>query len=94
MKNRNQGQYVRNMAYAAVAGQAGCVSVPIIFGALFCGLWLDSTLDTKPAFTLILLVLSVPVSLVLMLQMVLRSVNQITPPPAVSTKYQIKDDDE
>ncbi|MCL4876923.1 MAG: AtpZ/AtpI family protein [Anaerolineae bacterium] len=70
------------------------MSVPIIFGALFCGLWLDSTLDTKPAFTLILLVLSAPVSLVLMLQMVLRSVNQITPPPAVSTKHQIKDDDE
>ena len=74
---------LRNFAFAAAAAQGGCSSVIVIFGALLAGLWLDSKLGTKPAFTLGLIVLSVPVSLIVMFALVLaatRNVSQPDPP--------------
>lgn len=80
MTKRDPATYFRNMTYAAMAGQSGCVSVILILGSLFLGLWLDSVLDTRPAFTLVLILLSIPLSLVTMVYMVLGATNRITPP--------------
>jgi hypothetical protein len=73
---------LRNLALAAVAGQAGCSTVVIVFLALFGGLLIDSRLHTRPAFTLGLVLLSIPVSLYIMVRMVLSTISQITPPAA------------
>jgi hypothetical protein len=66
--------YARNMALASVAGQAGCLSVLIIFMALFAGMFLDSRLNTHPVLTIGLVLLSVPVSLYAMIRLMLSSV--------------------
>lgn len=66
--------YARNLALASVAGQAGCLTVIIVFVALFGGMFLDSRLDTHPVFTIGLVLLSVPVSLYAMIRLMLSSV--------------------
>ncbi len=80
MNSRDPGEYFRNVSAAVVAGQSGCMTVIIVFVALFAGLWLDATLGTRPAFTLVLTLLSIPVSLVVMVYTVLDMTSRMTPP--------------
>lgn len=60
-------QYWQNMTLAVVAGQVGCLTLVIVLAAVFFGLWLDSRMGTRPAFTIFLILASIPVSLVVML---------------------------
>lgn len=60
-------QYWLNLTLAGAAGQVGCVTLVIILAAVLGGLWLDAHFGTRPAFTLGLLVISIPVSLIAML---------------------------
>lgn len=71
----------QNLSYAALGGQAGCVTLVIVIAALFLGLWLDSLVGQRGPFTIGLLVLSMPVSLYLMLRIALGAVSRIKPPP-------------
>jgi hypothetical protein len=64
--DRDRSLRVFNLTLAAVAGQAGCLTLVVIFAALFLGLWLDNRFDTRPLLTVVLMVASVPVTLVLM----------------------------
>ncbi|MCK4898704.1 MAG: AtpZ/AtpI family protein [Anaerolineales bacterium] len=63
---KNRAQYAFNLTLAVVAGQVGCLTLLIVVGALFGGLWLDSRFQTKPMITVGLMVLSVPITLVVM----------------------------
>lgn len=82
MGRNPQGQYRRNMALAAVAGQAGCSSVGMIFLALFLGLFLDAQFNTHPVLTIGLVLVAIPVSLYVMVRLLLSSVGAIqTAPP-------------
>ena len=69
----DKSQYAFNITLAAVAGQVGCLTILIVFVALFGGLWLDNNFDTKPMFTVGLMVISVPITLVLMFWVVRRA---------------------
>lgn len=71
---------LQNLSYAALAGQAGCVTLLIVFGALLLGLWLDAQLGQRGPCVFGLLIVSVPVSLWLMLRIALGAVNRIQPP--------------
>ncbi len=83
MSQRFNPDYMRNLALATVAGQAGCSTLVLIFLALFGGLYLDAHLDTHPVFTIGLVLVSIPVSLYAMVRMVLTAVSHInTSPPA------------
>jgi len=62
---------------SGLAGQIGCVTVLILGAALAGGLWLDQQLNTKPVFTILLLLVSFPVSLALTLRIALSAVRQI-----------------
>lgn len=70
-KNMNQNdsgknsQIVNQLSFtlALVIGQAGCLTLVIVILAVLAGLWLDEALGTKPTFTLILILGSIPVSL-------------------------------
>lgn len=85
MSQNRSSEYARNLALAAVAGQAGCLSVVVIFLALFAGLFLDARLDTHPVFTIGLVLVSVPLSLYAMIRLMLSSVGAIKlAPPAGS----------
>jgi len=74
---KNKRQYAVNMTLAGVAGQVGCLTLVIIFVALFAGLGLDKLLNTKPVFTLILLIGSVPLTLILMFRIVKAATDRI-----------------
>jgi len=68
-----------NLTMAAVASQVGCLTLVIIFGALIAGLWLDRSFETKPLFTIIFMVASMPVTLFVMIRVVKAATNRIKP---------------
>jgi hypothetical protein len=72
-------QRIKNLGLAALAAQAGCVTIGIIFLALILGLWLDSQLEQNGLCTFGVLVLSIPFSLYLMLRIALGAINRIQP---------------
>jgi hypothetical protein len=76
-KDRLQQAY--NLTLASVAGQVGCLTLIIIIAALFAGMWLDKTFNSKPIFTLVLMIASVPVTLVLMFKVVTAATKRIKP---------------
>ncbi len=79
---------VKNLALAAVAALAGFASVTITVLALLAGLWLDARYQREGTFTVILLVASVPLSLVTMLMITLGAVRRIIPQPPQRHKQQ------
>ncbi len=62
---------------SGIAWQIGCVTVAILVVALFAGIWLDQQLNTRPLLTVILLLISLPLSLVLTLRIALSAARQI-----------------
>lgn len=76
---KKDGRYAWNLTIVGVFGQVGFLTLFIIAVALFGGLWLDRMFDTKPTFTILLLVASVPVSLVLMYKVVMWATSRIKP---------------
>jgi F0F1-type ATP synthase assembly protein I len=65
-----RSDYAFNMTLAAVAGQVGCLTLVIVIAALFGGLWLDSRMGTRPMFTVGLMIISIPVTLIVMVWIV------------------------
>ncbi len=59
-------QYLLNMTLAVVAGQVGCLTLLIVLASVFAGLWLDNHFQTRPILTLALVLVSIPISLVIM----------------------------
>jgi ABC-type transport system involved in cytochrome c biogenesis permease subunit len=78
-EGKDRLQYALNLTLSSIAGQVGCLTLVIIFVALFAGLWLDRYFDTRPIFTIILLLSSVPVTLFLMFRLVKAATNRIKP---------------
>jgi MFS family permease len=78
--------------FAALGGQIGCLTLLIVLGSVFGGLWLDRVLGTKPAFTIILLLGSAPIALVLTFWMAMRSVKDLQPP--VKTKSSVREEED
>jgi hypothetical protein len=63
---KDRARYVFNLTLAAVAGQVGFLTLCIVLAALFGGLWMDKRLDSKPVFTVVLMLASIPVTIVMM----------------------------
>jgi F0F1-type ATP synthase assembly protein I len=74
-------QLVPGLVLASTVAQVGCVTIVVIIGALVVGLGLDKAFDTRPLFTLLFLLGSIPVSLYLMVRIAFSAVAQLTPPP-------------
>jgi F0F1-type ATP synthase assembly protein I len=74
-----RSQYTANLAYAAVASQVGCVTILIVAVSLIVGLWLDNRFDTSPIILVTVLVLSAPVTIVIMLWIVRSVTARIKP---------------
>lgn len=75
--NHVEKQRTVNLLLAITAGQAGCITLAVVLVATFGGLWLDGYYHTKPVITIILLLVSVPVSIFLMLFVVRNAVTKI-----------------
>jgi F0F1-type ATP synthase assembly protein I len=95
-EDQNRKQYWLNLTLAGAAGQVGCVTLVIVISAVLGGLWLDSLLDTRPLFTIILMIASIPVSLGVMLYLVRLLTKKIKAqlPPQNSAKGVSKDEPE
>jgi F0F1-type ATP synthase assembly protein I len=52
----------KNLALTGMVSQIGCMTTIIVVAALLGGLWVDSRLNTKPLFTVLFLLLSIPVN--------------------------------
>jgi F0F1-type ATP synthase assembly protein I len=74
-------QVVFGVVLATTVAQIGCVTVFIILGALALGLVLDSQLGTKPLFTLLLVLASIPLSLYILVRIALSTAAQVASPP-------------
>jgi F0F1-type ATP synthase assembly protein I len=84
---------VHGLALASVVSQVGCVTVTVVLGALVVGLGLDKFFDTRPLFTMVLLLGSIPVSLYLLVRIALSAVAQLnTPSPKATTREGVSDD--
>jgi predicted permease len=85
---------IKNLGIAGISALTGCVSLIVVLGALFIGLWLDRVVfgQRGPA-TICTLVASVPVSLFLMIRIALALVQKIGPPAqAVQSQRQEKEE--
>lgn len=95
MSSGNDRQQVTFVAVlATTVAQVGCVTVFVILGALAVGLALDKALDTRPLFTLVLVLASIPVSLYLLVQIALSGAAQLTPPTPKEEEEEPSDDKE
>ena len=79
-------QSIFSWTLAIVVGQVGCLTIVIIFAALFLGIWLDNTFDTKPVFTVGLIIASIPITLVAMLLVVRAATARLTKSDQEKTK--------
>jgi F0F1-type ATP synthase assembly protein I len=70
--------YTMGFTPMVVGGEVGCLTLIIVILALVVGLWLDRTFDTKPMFTIILLLGSAPFSLFLTFWVATRSIQRMT----------------
>lgn len=70
-------QKVLNLTLAGVAAQVGCLTLIIILGAVLGGLWLDARFQTRPLLTILLVLGSIPLSLVLMFVVVRAATSRI-----------------
>jgi hypothetical protein len=72
---------VLNLTLLTVVGQVGCITPLIILAALFIGIWLDARLGSKPTFTILFIVGSVPVALIAMFWVVKETIDRSLPGP-------------
>lgn len=90
---KDRGQNAFNLTLAAVAGQVGCVTVGIIIISMLAGLWMDNRFDASPLFTITLLVLSMPVTLITMFKIVRAATSRIKidlPPKKESPQEEVE----
>ena len=78
-QDNNNLQQAYTLTLASIAGQVGLLTLGIIFAALFAGLWLDNQMGTKPMFTIILLIASVPATVFIMFRVVQTATKRIQP---------------
>jgi MFS-type transporter involved in bile tolerance (Atg22 family) len=76
-ENREPNKF--NFTLAAVVGQVGCLTLVIVLAALFGGMWLDSYFDTRPMITVGLMIVSIPVTLLVMLLIVRVATSRLGP---------------
>jgi hypothetical protein len=87
-------QYATNLAMTGLAGQVGCLTFLIVILSLVAGLWLDRVLDTRPLFTILLVLGSAPLALFITFRVAVRAAGSIRPlPPQSQTQPPSKEDE-
>lgn len=66
-----------NLTLAGITAQIGCITLVIVLGAVFLGLWLDGIFQTRPWFTIGLVLVSIPVSVIIMVIIARLAVSKI-----------------
>ena len=81
----SSGRRLRNLTLAAAAGLSGVIGLVVVFAALLIGLWANQFVQPNGLAVVCLLVISVPVSLVIMVWFALRVVARIDAPASRNT---------
>jgi len=76
-QSEQKGRGILNTLLVVMIGQVGCLTLVIILASVFGGLWLDNTFGTKPIFTLVLLFAGIPVSVLVMLTVVRKTLARL-----------------
>ena len=83
------------MRTVALGGEIGCLTLMIVLAAVFGGLWLDRTIGTeKPVITIILVLVSAPLSLALTYWRALQVVKDIQASPSEEGQANFVKEDE
>ncbi len=67
---------LRNLLIVLV-GQVGCITLVVVLLSVRLGLWLDAYFQTRPLYTLVLLVAGIPLSVLLMLVVARRTLARL-----------------
>ena len=76
-QSEQKGRSILTNLLIVLVGQVGCLTLVIILASVFGGLWLDKTFNTKPVFTLALLLAGIPVSVFVMLVVARRTLTRL-----------------
>ena len=76
-QSEQKGRSILTNLVIVLVGQVGCLTLVIILASVFGGLWLDKTFNTKPVFTLVLLLAGIPVSVFVMLAVARRTLARL-----------------
>jgi F0F1-type ATP synthase assembly protein I len=76
---QKSSNYAINLSLAGFAGTVGVVTLVIVVVALIAGLFLDRQLNTKPLFTILILLGSVPVTIYVMFRLAMGLISKIKP---------------
>jgi F0F1-type ATP synthase assembly protein I len=79
MSQRDKGQDEFRVAVTMTVVWVAGLTLVIIFAALMAGLWLDKILNSKPIFTIVLVLVSIPVTLFLTFRVVKTATARIQP---------------
>ncbi len=79
-KGQDEFRTAVTMTVVWVAG----LTLVVIFGALFAGLLLDKVLNSKPLFTILLIVASIPLTIFLTFRVVKAASSRLQNPPAAN----------
>jgi hypothetical protein len=71
---------------ASLVAQTGCLTFAAIFAFLGAGIGLDRLLHTRPLFTLLLVMGSMPLTLYALYRITVRAVAKTLPPPPAGVK--------
>ena len=85
-QSENKGKSILNTLLIVMIGQVGCLTLVIILASVFGGLWLDKMFNTKPVFTLALLLAGIPVSVWVMLVVARRTLARLKDQPEKESK--------
>ena len=76
-QSERKGRKILSTLLIVMVGQVGCLTLIIILASVFGGLWLDNRFDTKPIFTLVLLFVGVPISVLVMIVVARRTLARL-----------------
>jgi F0F1-type ATP synthase assembly protein I len=86
-------QINQSLVLGAIVGQVGCLTLLIVLAALFGGLWLDNRFDTRPIITVVLMLGSIPLTLIAMFWTVRKATVRLqTTQRTNSSKPQVKEE--
>jgi len=77
-RNPERPQYNLSVAVVIVVALGGFLVLAIVMGILLLGLTLDRALNTRPLFTIGLMILSAPVSIFVMYHVAMSVISRIT----------------
>jgi len=90
-------QRLVNLTVIALVGQVGCLTLLIVLGAVFAGMWIDSRMNSRPVGTILLVAVSVPVAIYVMLKVVRATLKKLgldSKPQAISKEGNTEDSED